>query len=55
MQGEGHGKTEGESQADSELSVELDPGLHLPTPRSGPEPESRVGRPTDWPTQVLLY
>ena len=38
---------EGESQAGSMLSEDLDSGLHLMTVRSRPELKSRVSRPTD--------
>lgn len=39
----GKGERERENvQADSVLSTELDAGLDLPTPRSGPEPNPRV-------------
>ena len=43
---------ERESQADSVPSTEPNAGLHLTTLRSWPEPKSRVGRLTDWATQV---
>jgi len=51
--GEAEGEGERESQADSTLSAEPDVGLDLMTLRSWPELKSRVGRSTDWATQVL--
>jgi len=45
--GEEEGKGEKESQADALLRVQPHVGLDLKTLRSGPEPESRVGRLTD--------
>lgn len=40
----GGAERERESGADSLLSVEPGTGLDLTTPRSSPEPKSRVGR-----------
>ena len=49
---QGVGEGEGESQADSTLSVEPIVGLDLMTLRSRPEPKSRVGCLTDLATQA---
>ena len=46
---------EGESQADSEVSVEPDVDLQYHHPRSQPELKSRVRGPTKGATHALLF